>query len=263
MNSSAKTRSRSSLGTRNQPEASRDAILQAAASEFAAEGRAGARMDAIARSARVNKALLYYYFRDKDALYRATLDQFFGPLFQRLTGVLDGAAPAGERILGYVRAHFDTISEAPHYARLFQGEMMSDGRGISPHVSRVVNEYMGPLAQRLQAALSEGIERGEFRRLDVFQFIPSMVATIVFYFVTAPVLRRLRGFDPFSVEAIQARRAAVLDQIAGSLFADRAAGLRLAEQIAANGAAVDAALLPAPKPRHHVAARKRKLKRRQ
>src|ERR1035441_474179 len=56
-------------GTRRQPEASRSAILQAALGEFAQEGIAGARMDAIAAAAGVNKALLYYYFRDKEALY--------------------------------------------------------------------------------------------------------------------------------------------------------------------------------------------------
>jgi TetR/AcrR family transcriptional regulator len=258
MATAAKSRSRNSLGTRNQPEASRDAILKAAATEFAMEGLTGARMDAIARSARVNKALLYYYFRDKDALYGAVLDRFFGPLFQRLTQVLDSDAPAGERILTYARTHFDTIAEAPHYARLFQGEMMSAGRGISPHLSHIVKEYMGPLARRLQAALSEGIERSEFRQLDVFQFVPTMVATIVFYFVAAPVLRRLRADDPFSSEAIRTRRAAVLDQIAAMLFADREAGFRLAAQISVEEWPADASLLPTSKPRHRVAARKRK-----
>ena len=248
----------SRLGRRRQPEVTREAILRAASVEFAAEGLAGARMDAIARAAGVNKALLYYYFHDKDALYGAVLDRFFRPLFQRLTEVLDSAAPAGERILGYARAHFDTIAQTPHYARLFQGEMMSAGRGMSPHLSRIVEQYSRPLSQRLQATLAEGIERGEFRRVDVFQFIPSMVATIVFYFVTAPVLRQLRGFDPFSPEAIEARRAAVLDQIAAALFADREAGLRLAAQIAAEGGVPGTPLIPAAKPRHHVAARRRK-----
>jgi TetR/AcrR family transcriptional regulator len=261
MGTATKSRSRNSLGTRNQPEASRDAILKAAATEFAMEGLSGARMDAIARSARVNKALLYYYFRDKDALYGAVLNRFFGPLFVRLTQALDSDAPAGCRILHYAQAHFDTIAEAPHYARLFQGEMMSAGRGISPHFSHIVNEYMRPLTQRLQAALSEGIERREFRQLDVFQFIPSMVATIVFYFVAAPVLRRLRETDPFSPEAIQARRSAVLEQIAAALFADREAGFRLAAEVSAE-VSLGNALLSASKPYHHVAARKRKLKRR-
>src|SRR5271169_1011994 len=93
--------SRNSLGTRNQPEITREAILKAAGAEFAMEGLSGARMDAIARSAGVNKALLYYYFHDKDALYGAVLDGFFHPLFKRLTRVLDTTALPGERILGY------------------------------------------------------------------------------------------------------------------------------------------------------------------
>ena len=64
-------------GTRRQPEASRDAILRAALAEFSQEGLAGARVDAIAASAAVNKALLYYYFHDKESLYGAVLDRFF------------------------------------------------------------------------------------------------------------------------------------------------------------------------------------------
>jgi len=48
------------MGTRGKPEESRAAILQAAAQEFAELGIAGARTDAIARQAKVNKALLYY-----------------------------------------------------------------------------------------------------------------------------------------------------------------------------------------------------------
>ncbi|HEV7217637.1 MAG TPA: helix-turn-helix domain-containing protein, partial [Terriglobales bacterium] len=59
-----KIATKSLLGSRRQPEESRAAILQAAVREFADEGIAGARTDAIARAAKVNKALLYYYFKD-------------------------------------------------------------------------------------------------------------------------------------------------------------------------------------------------------
>ena len=63
-------------GSRRQPDLSRKAILQAALVEFAQEGLAGARVDAIAEAAGVNKALLYYYFHDKESLYGAVLDLF-------------------------------------------------------------------------------------------------------------------------------------------------------------------------------------------
>ena len=227
------------LGSRGQPAATREAILRAAGTEFATHGLAGARMDAIARSARVNKALLYYYFHDKDALYGEVLDQFFSPLFGRLTLLLDGQASPGERILGYARAHFDTIAEKPHYARLFQSEMMSAGRDVSPRLSEIVDRYARPLLGRLQATLQQGVESGQFRQIDIMQFIPSMIATIVFYFIAAPMLRRLRGFEPFSPEAIHSRRAAVLNFIAAGLFADRESGLRLAAEIAAQAASAN------------------------
>jgi len=51
----------------------RSRILDAALSEFAANGLAGARTEQIAQSAGVNKALLYYYFESKEKLYRRRL----------------------------------------------------------------------------------------------------------------------------------------------------------------------------------------------
>lgn len=47
----------------------RGKIVEAAAQEFAAKGFAGARMDGIARRAKVNKQLLYHYFANKEALF--------------------------------------------------------------------------------------------------------------------------------------------------------------------------------------------------
>src|ERR1700737_1955129 len=88
----------SRLGTRGQPEESRASILRAAVAEFAEHGIAGARTDTIAREARVNKALLYYYFKDKDSLYEAALDHVFGGLLDRVMPVLEGALPPRKKM---------------------------------------------------------------------------------------------------------------------------------------------------------------------
>ncbi len=57
------------------PVRTRERILRAARREFVAKGFAGARVDAIARAASVNKRMLYHYFGDKEGLYRATLHE--------------------------------------------------------------------------------------------------------------------------------------------------------------------------------------------
>ena len=59
-------------GTRN-PERTRERILSAALKEFAAHGFAGARVDAIAHRADINKRMLYHYFGDKEDLFKAVL----------------------------------------------------------------------------------------------------------------------------------------------------------------------------------------------
>src|ERR1039457_3486851 len=95
------------LGTRGRPEESRSAILQAAVAEFAEHGIAGARTDAIARAAHVNKALLYYYFKDKDALYAAVLNHVFSGMRARVMPVLESHMGPKEKLLEYVGQYFD------------------------------------------------------------------------------------------------------------------------------------------------------------
>jgi TetR/AcrR family transcriptional regulator len=221
-------------GSRRQPEASRNSILQAALVEFAQHGLAGARMDAIAQTAGVNKALLYYYFHDKEHLYGAILDRFFIQLLDRVMAVCDQPGSAGHRFLSYARTHFDAIAESPYYARIFMGELMSTARGGSPHFDRLFAKYLQPIAARVLALVQEGVTSAEFRPVDPNQFLPSAIGSIVHYFLTAPLREKfMPQHHASTAQAIQQRRAAVLDFIAAALFTDREAGIVLAEKIAA------------------------------
>lgn len=206
------------MGTRGQPEESRAAILQAAAQEFAQHGIAGARTDAIAREARVNKALLYYYFKDKETLYGAVLDDAFSGLKDTVLRVLDGDRPPRDKIMAYVGAYFDFIASKQLYPRLMQREMMRAREGQSQHIDKVIKTYIQPIFARVSEVMKEGIESGEFRDVNPAHFVPSMVAMIVFYFSSAPVMQKIVGFNPLTPERIAERRAAVLDFISAALF---------------------------------------------
>jgi len=206
------------MGSRGQPEESRAAILKAAAREFAEHGIAGARTDAIAREARVNKALLYYYFKDKETLYGAVLDDAFSGLKETVFRVLDGDLPPRQKILEYAGAYFDFVASNQLYPRLMQREMMQARGGQSPHIDKVIKNYIQPIFGRVSELLREGITDGEFRPVNPAQFVPSMVAMIVFYFSSAPMMQKIVGFNPLTTERIAERRAAVLDFISAALF---------------------------------------------
>jgi TetR/AcrR family transcriptional regulator len=206
------------LGSRGRPEETRASILEAATREFAQEGVAGARTDAIARAARVNKALLYYYFKDKEALYGAVVDHVFSGLSERVLAALNSDLPPRQKYLAYVGAHFDYIAGNPVLPRIAQREWMSAGRNASPHLRRIVQRYLRPIFLKASEVLREGATAGEFRPVDPIQFVPSTVAIVVSYFANAPLLAMMAPGDPLSLERIAARRAAVLDFVSAALF---------------------------------------------
>jgi TetR/AcrR family transcriptional regulator len=205
------------LGTRGQPEESRAAILKAAVGEFAEHGIAGARTDAIARAARVNKALLYYYFKDKDALCEAVLDHVFSGLRARVMPVLDSKLPPREKILQYLGTYFDYIAANPRFPRVVQGEWLRSRVGAA-RMQRIAKSYFRPIFEKLAGVLREGIAAGEFRAVNPLDFMPSIAAIIVSYFTAAPLMKTLMKLDPLSTERIRERRAFVLDFISAALF---------------------------------------------
>src|SRR6204780_180956 len=112
----------------------RKTILRAAIREFSVHGLAGARTDAIAESAKVNKALLYYYFKSKSGLYSAALEEASAAVVERALSVLDPARSAGDRLLRTALNHFDRILTQPDFQRLMQQEMVRLRRGQSESV---------------------------------------------------------------------------------------------------------------------------------
>lgn len=206
------------MGTRGQPEKSRAAILKAAAREFAEHGIAGARTDEIAREAHVNKALLYYYFTDKETLYSAVLDDAFSGLKESVFRVLDNEQPPREKILAYAGAYFDFIASNQIYPRLMQREMMRAREGQSSHVEKIIKVYLQPIFVRVSEVLQEGIAEGHFRPVNPAHFVQSIVAMIVFYFSSAPMMQKIVGFNPLTPERIAERRASVLDFISAALL---------------------------------------------
>src|SRR5450755_2395605 len=209
------------MGSRGQPEESRAAILQAAAREFAEHGIAGARTDAIAREAGVNKALLYYYFKDKETLYGAVLDDAFSGLKATVFQVLDGDLPPREKMMAYAGAYFDFIASNQLYPRLMQREMMRAREGQSQHIDKMIKNYIQPIFARVGELIRKGTAEGEFRPVNPVHFVPSMVAMTVFYFSTAPMMQKIVGFNPLTAERIAERRAAVLDFVSAALFRPR------------------------------------------
>jgi TetR/AcrR family transcriptional regulator len=192
----------------------RAAILRAAADIFARAGLDGARTDAIAAAAGVNKALLYYYFKSKGDLYAAVLEDHLREFSERGLRVLTADESPSVTVLRYVSLHFDFISARPYYPVLFQRLMMTGGA----LVGRLARKYFLPLGKKFLRVIERGVRNGEFRPVDSRHTAISLVALTVFYFSSAPIVRRVGRFDPFQPAHLARRKREVLNFIRHGLF---------------------------------------------
>ena len=194
----------------------RATILKAAERIYAECGLAGARTEAIAAAAGVNKALLYYYFKSKEGLYQAVVGSQVREFQHQAREVLSAKGPAGPILLRYVSYHFDFIGTHPHYPRIFQRMMMEGDRALE----RMIREHSVPLKNLLMAVLERGMKSGEFRRMDKGHTIVSIGGLTAHYFNIAPAFRVITGQDPYSKANLATRKAEVLKFIRYALFRD-------------------------------------------
>jgi TetR/AcrR family transcriptional regulator len=194
----------------------RAAILAAAGKIFAKSGLAGARTDAIAAAAGVNKALLYYYFKSKENMYEAVVEDHFSGFNRQALEVLTAPGPARAILLRYVSLHFDFISARHRYASLHQQTMMAGGK----FAERLVKKYFRPRSEAFDKLLERGMQSGEFHRTDRFNMAVSVVSLIVFYFSAAPVLKLMGRADAYRPANLRRRKTEVLDFIRRGLFVD-------------------------------------------
>jgi len=219
---------------RDRADRTRKTILRAAIREFSAHGLAGARTDAIAESAKVNKALLYYYFKSKQGLYAAAIEEVSGVVVGSALAALDPGHSAGERLLRAALNHFDRILTQHEFQSLMQQEMVRFRLGESESVPLLVKNFFKPLLAKLKQAVEEGIQTGELCEMDWLQVVYSMLGANVLYFLSAPMMRLALPFNPLENAAIQARRKAAVQFLGNALFVDRAHGTKLAKHVIAD-----------------------------
>ena len=98
-------------------------ILRAAAAVFAAEGFAGATMQGIAAAAGLPKASLHYYFRHKQALYRAVLADLLHDWLAPADALAADRHPH-DALGHYITEKMRLTAERPEASRLFASEVL-------------------------------------------------------------------------------------------------------------------------------------------
>lgn len=182
------------MATRD-PQATQAKLLEAARAEFAAKGIAGARVDAIAAAAGVNKQLVYYYFGSKDGLFREILRQRLA----RPTAVpADDSPTTGARLAAVARGHLDD----PDYVRLLMWEALEAGPDGAVAEEEARRAFYAEVVERVRRSQDAGEIPAD---LDPAQVVLSRMAQVMFP-VAFPQLARIVTGDAITDPAFAEQR---------------------------------------------------------
>ena len=192
-------------GDLSQAEEARRRILTAAEQVFAERGYAAATTREIAERAGIGKRMLFYYFPNKDAVYRAVLERIIAGLMAIYEQTRSEPGPVGLA---------DGIEGVTHFAaanlpamKVWLREIIDDG----PHLRELTQTYMRPLYQQAGASVAQNMSTGVFRPGDPMQAMVSVGGITLFYFLIEPMLRHLWRHDPLDPTAVAERAAAARD----------------------------------------------------
>jgi AcrR family transcriptional regulator len=173
------------------PERTRSHLLEAAATEFAAHGYAGARVARIAHKARANQRMVYHYFGSKEGLYEATYLRLDEEMIRRLGPIIDRLeAEPLEGFADGVRRYFDLVRQLPNYSRLFVGETLERKRRLRYELTSRDPGFQ--LIPRLMPLLERGRASGQLS--DQADAMVALMMGFVFALMYPLMADRLAAF---------------------------------------------------------------------
>jgi len=197
---------------------SREEILRAAMTEFADHGFGGARIEAIAERAGVNKKLIYYYYAAKDELFLAVLEQSYADIRAAEHELhLETSDPieAIRSLVGFTWRHYLTH---PEFLALLNSENMHRAGHLKR--SARIRQMNSPLIEVLAGVLKRGEESGELRSgIDAMQLYISIAGLAYFYLSNKHTLGAIFGRDLMTPAAREERLAHMCDVILGYVVA--------------------------------------------
>lgn len=191
-------------------------IVEAAREIFAQKGFAGARMQEIADRAGINKGLLHYYFRSKEALFKAIFREAFAQFSQVLLDLLSGDAPVLEKIERIVDIYMDMLCQNPTLPGFIVNELHTN---TEQFVAEIMQSPAKPDPSRLIMQLHLEAQTGKIRSVDPFHTVLNILSMCVFPFIARPLIQQMVHLDePTYMELMRQRKKAVKDFIRTALL---------------------------------------------
>ncbi len=189
-------------------------ILNAATAIFQSKGMDGARMQEIADKAKINKAMLHYYYRSKQKLFEAVFKTAISIMAPKLREIIEKEEPLFDKIRHFTNSYISLIIKHSYIPTFIIHEL-----NRNPHILQdVFIKQFGDSFDKMKVQINEMVEKGQIRSIEPEHLIMNVVAMSIFPFVAKPIFKSvLQKDDKEYQELLDERKTHVADFVINSL----------------------------------------------
>jgi len=188
-------------------------ILHAATEVFLEKGHDGARMQEIADKAGINKALLHYYFRSKQKLFRTVFKKELQTMLVSIFSLISPEDNFDQFLNKFILGYLKNVSSRKNIMRFILWELDKSPEEVAKWFLEVFQDtgFPGnPIVLRVEKAIKDG----DIRPVDPTNFVLSLLGMCVFPFVAEPMLKYLLpGFSTDDPNFLENRTKAIIDLV--------------------------------------------------
>lgn len=183
-------------------------ILAAARNVFLRKGMMGTRMQEVADEAGINKALLHYYFRNKQQLFEQVFCVCGKHGMQGVWAQLMVDRPLFDNIRAFVSAFHEAMEREPLFPQFLMSELQRDPK----HLLKLVDLGKGA-RQHFAQQLEQAHERGEIIAIKPQQLIVNMMALCQFPLLASPIIKHVGSMDQKAFNAFMHERSTLVAEL--------------------------------------------------
>jgi AcrR family transcriptional regulator len=178
-------------------------ILTAARQVFIEKGLSGARMQDIADRAEINKAMLHYYFKNKEMLFEVIFKETAGKLFPHFEKLMDSDLNFFDKIRSIVSSYIEVIIQNPYIPLFVMNEMNKN-----PEIGmKTFFEAQKPgFVRKLREAIDQSTKDGLIQPINPIHFIMNMFSMCAFPFIAKPMISLLTGIEDDQFKSLMEQR---------------------------------------------------------
>lgn len=181
----------------------RQRIVDAARELFRTKGQDGVNMRELAEQAGVNKGLIHYYFKTKEAIFREVFGHQVEMLYMEVGALLDAPGPLHDKVPVLVDGYFRMLTEVPGLPAFVLFEMQRDPSILTKTAARdILFKVIATVEPELKAM---GLPP---ERASGVHFVMDIVGLCAFTFGTLPGISKALKFNKAQREAFLLSRKA-------------------------------------------------------